>query len=473
MTQRQRNFQWVNLLPMKHFTFPRILLVLLFIPVLAFAGWCGYNIRQLSEQRADIKRDYSELNNITYGLLSVDAWRDHITEIVVEKIQNFNFSPDQEAALRTEISAVLNALVTQADVMINEKQTRIDKKIKKFVVKSLVNTEKIRLRIPEFTQSIIDELKKPKNIERLTFLAKEKLSDFAKETHDSLTVRSNLNLILTKYHVTDTPGFNAEIGGLILDLQNRTYMMAYLMLGTLLLTLAIWFMVRKQYELHTPLFVLSVVLALMVLLVGLSTPMIEIDARIKELNFVLIGKHLVFHDQVLFFQSKSILDVVHIMMLTGKGDSMAVGFLILVFSVLFPITKLICTKIYLLGKEQWRTNKILNFFVFKSGKWSMADVMVVAIFMSYIGFKGILDSQLGSMNIKTDSLATIATNETALQPGFILFVCYVVFALILGEILKWITSRKPAQAPVSDRTFTPVAVGKVNLVQRPRLDMVR
>ena len=32
-----------------------------------------------------------------------------------------------------------------------------------------------------------------------------------------------------------------------------------------------------------------------------------------------------------------------------------------------------------------KKNKLIQFFAFKSGKWSMADVMVVAIFMAYIG----------------------------------------------------------------------------------------
>ena len=45
--------------------------------------------------------------------------------------------------------------------------------------------------------------------------------------------------------------------------------------------------------------------------------------------------------------------------------------------------------------------------------------------------------------MKTKSLATIATNETSLQPGFILFIAYVIFGLILGVILKKITSAEP------------------------------
>ena len=69
----------------------------------------------------------------------------------------------------------------------------------------------------------------------------------------------------------------------------------------------------------------------------------------------------------------------------------------------------------------------------------MADVNVIAIFMAYIGFKGILDSQMDYLNMKTDSLASISTNETSLQPGFILFVAFVLFGLVLSVILQKIT----------------------------------
>ena len=127
---------------------------------------------------------------------------------------------------------------------------------------------------------------------------------------------------------------------------------------------------------------------------------------------------------------------------------MLVGGLIFIFSVIFPITKLVTANIYLLGKVKIRENKFVKFFAFKSGKWSMADVMVIAIFMSYIGFKGILDSQLEDLNMKTKNLSSIATNETSLQPGFILFVSFVLFSLLLSVILKKITTDKAA-APVS------------------------
>jgi hypothetical protein len=68
--------------------------------------------------------------------------------------------------------------------------------------------------------------------------------------------------------------------------------------------------------------------------------------------------------------------------------------------------------------------------------------------MAYIGFKGILDSQLAGLNMKNDSLASISTNETSLQPGFILFVAFVLFGLILSVILQRITAPKPENAAV-------------------------
>jgi len=189
---------------------------------------------------------------------------------------------------------------------------------------------------------------------------------------------------------------------------------------------------------------MSVVISLIFLLTGLAAPMIEIDVRIDKINFLLIGKNIQFHDQILFYQSKSIIDVVRILIETGKADSIFVGILILVFSILFPVCKLLSTYFYLLARGKWRTNKIVKFFAFKSGKWSMADVMVVAIFMAYIGFKGILDSQLGKMNedMNSSQMASIATNKTSLQPGFILFIAFVLFSLILSVILKKIAIEK-------------------------------
>jgi hypothetical protein len=170
--------------------------------------------------------------------------------------------------------------------------------------------------------------------------------------------------------------------------------------------------------------------------------MIEVDARIKSLSLTLIGENIIFKNQVLFFQSKSILDVVKILIGTGKYDSIIVGVLILCFSVLFPVTKLLSTGIYLLSEKKWAKNKFITYFAFKSGKWSMADVMVIAILMAYIGFNGIIESQLSDLNIHNETLTSISTNYTSLQPGYVVFVGFVIYGLILSQILTKITGHE-------------------------------
>ena len=72
----------------------------------------------------------------------------------------------------------------------------------------------------------------------------------------------------------------------------------------------------------------------------------------------------------------------------------------------------------------------------------MADVYVIAIFMAYIGFQGILDNQLSNLDMDTESLVSISTNKTSLQPGFIIFIGFVLFSLSLSTILKKITARE-------------------------------
>ena len=73
-----------------------IFLALLVIPFLVGATYCSFRIYHLAEDRAAIKAGYSSINNITYGLLSVDAWKDHLVRIVSNRIDEFELSAEQE-----------------------------------------------------------------------------------------------------------------------------------------------------------------------------------------------------------------------------------------------------------------------------------------------------------------------------------------------------------------------------------------
>ena len=124
-------------------------------------------------------------------------------------------------------------------------------------------------------------------------------------------------------------------------------------------------------------------------------------------------------------------------MITHKDLQMKfVGVLLITFSIVFPLLKIVSSLGYYYNYRHARENPVIKFFVLKSGKWSMADVMVIAIFMAYIGFNGIITSQFGQLRSAAQELELLTTNGTSLQPGYYLFLTYTLLALFLSGFLS-------------------------------------
>jgi hypothetical protein len=68
----------------------------------------------------------------------------------------------------------------------------------------------------------------------------------------------------------------------------------------------------------------------------------------------------------------------------------------------------------------------------------MADVMVIAIFMAYIGFNGMIGSQLDliTRGAASAGVDVLTTNGTSLQPGFFMFLAFCVFSLVVSTIME-------------------------------------
>ena len=428
-------------------TSDRTVLYSILIPLLALTAWCGGAVHHLTLERASIKNDASVVNNIKNGLLSVDIWRDRVQEIVSGNIGDFVLSPAQEHDFKKVISNVLLALITETDTVLQKRKKTLSEQIQKLVVSTFFDMSDLRNKVPALTQTILNEVKKPANTLKLKHLAQSQLDAYSAQSYDNEPDPSPLNRTLTQYQTTSPAEFNQKTHGIISHLEHRAAVYSRTMMGGLLVFLLVWWWARKNPAVQTLLFTFGVGFALVFLVTAVTTPMMEIDARINKVDIVLVGKHLVFEDQVLFYRSKSILQVVQTMMETGDVGSAGVGMLLLVFSILFPISKLISAEGYLLGGETIKANKWIHFFAFKSGKWSMADVMVIALFMTYIGFDGILKNQLENLNVKTETLECISTSGTSLQPGCMLFVSFVLFGLFLSYMLERIVP-----ANVGDRS---------------------
>ena len=425
----------------KKFGILNILLILGLSVLLCGEAYCGYHLHELSSRRTQIKEDFSTINSITFGIFSVNQWRDKIAAVVNSQVRDFNLTAAQKKALKAQIEQQLRSLVNKAIATVNKPQHTISGSLTKIAFNKFVNTDKIQAQVPSFAQTIINKVNSPASIKRLKDVAGSKLKQLEKETYDSTETASVAvsTYMLRKYHASDAKEFDRQLNSQLDTIRTASYNYVLGMLSCILIVLGMWWLLRNQVHLRTTLYVMSVLFALVMITVGVTASIIEVDARIKTLNFMLMGQKVAFENEVLFFQSKSIAGIIEVLVKQPKPDAVLVGSLLLIFVVIFPMLRLIFTGVHILKKE-FAENKVVNYFAFQSAKWSMADVMVVGILMTYIGLNGILESQLSNLNIHNSLLTTVTTNYTALQPGYFVFVVFVIYSVILTTILKRITT---------------------------------
>lgn len=406
--------------------------------LLCAEAWFGYHVSVLSSQQQEIKSDYSVANNITFGILSVDQWREKMAAVVDEKVNEFNMTSLQKKDLQKKVAKQLNGLVDQAVAEVNKPQKSIGGKLKKLAFNAIVDPEEIKAEVPTFAATIVERINKPASKKRIKSIISSKVDQLEKETFDntepaSVTVKRH---IYKKYKVNNTPDFEKTINSKLSSIQALQYKYTYAMIGCLLLALSLWLFLKRQVHFHTTLYILSLLFAFVLLLVGITASIIEVDARIQSLNFTLLNEKLAFNNQVLFFQSKSITGVIESLVQQPKPDSVLVGILIMLFVIILPVLRMVGKGILIWGREKYADHKLVRFLALDLGKWDMADVMVVGIAMTYIGLNGILQSQLSSLNIQEELLSTVTQNNTSLQPGYYIFVAYVVYVSVLSLILK-------------------------------------
>jgi len=176
-------------------------------------------------------------------------------------------------------------------------------------------------------------------------------------------------------------------------------------------------------------------ISIMMLILGVSLPMIDIDARLNQIDMIVFDNNITFAEQYLYYQSKSILDVTWTL-LEGRGiDLKIVGLLILLFSIVFPFFKLVLSTLFLYI-EKLQHSKLAQNIIFYLGKWSMADVFVVAMFMAYIGFDGLVTSQLNQISGNTNGFAVETLNYSTMAPGALFFVSYCILSIVVSIIIN-------------------------------------
>ncbi len=440
MLQRRREQH--NHVPRK-FGLANIILILRLGILLCGEAWYGYHLQALSEQQEQIKRDYSTMNSISFGLFSIDKWSDKIGNIVNGQVSDFNVSPEQKKALQVQVEQQLHGLISKAFADINKPQKSLKGRIEKLAVNKFVDEDQIYAQVPSFAKTIVDNATSPKSTTRIKNIVTSKVNELQSQTYDSTEVISNAvaAYMYHKYNVADSTQFSKEISTRLASISVVSYNDLYFMLGCVLAALLLWLLMRNMAHLHTTLFFMSLLFALVLLVVGITSSIIQVDAQLESFSLAVAGHNLSFTNQDLFFQSKSIVEIIQTLVRQPKPDTVVVGVLMLLFIIILPIMRIVAKGIHILGNEALAENKAVLYFAFDAAKWDMADVMVVGTLMTYIGLNGILRSELSEIEFHTSNLNTTTGNYTSLQPGYFIFVGYVAFTIILAAILNHIRPR--------------------------------
>lgn len=409
----------------------RAKLVLFSVVFLICAVLCQQIISNSNENQ-DRKQDYAEINNIKYGLFSINQWKAQISDIITDEIGELNIKENKQQ-LKPMIEAQLNQLIDNVDKKIRDKnKTTFKGKLKQAFINTFVDIKDIKEGIPGYADSIIKLMERPKTKDKVKELLLDKVDEYFEKTFEQQDM-TQINKILVKLKTTEIPAAKQKLDLQIAASQRHIFMLSWVLIGLAILLFVIAGFNRDI--LPSSQYIILVLTLVLLLIAGVTTPMIDLEAKISEMSFVLFDHSVQFLNQILYFQTKSVLDVFWIMITHSDIQMKLVGILMVAFSVLFPIAKLLSSVAYYYNHWNARKNKIIQFFVLKSGKWSMTDVMIIAIFMAYIGFNGIISSQFGKLHAGEDGLVLLTTNGTSLQPGFYLFLTYAILALFLSEFL--------------------------------------
>ncbi|MDN3548712.1 paraquat-inducible protein A [Mucilaginibacter aquaedulcis] len=406
--------------------------------LLAGAVYSGYRLAGISAEREQVKEDYSLSNSVTFGLFSIDQWRDRITDVLSNQIQGYHITKSQQRDILLMVEKQMHELVSKTVAEINQPKKGLGAKLKKLAFNTLVDSAELQAQVRPFAKTIVAKISSPESEARLKNIAGSKVNQLTRQIYDSVSVANYAvtKYVYKKYKVADPVTFNKRIDERLSELKVQLIQYVCIMLGCVLVALLLWLSLRKQVHLQTPLFVFALMFALVMLITGSFLPVIEVDARIQSLELELLNGKVEFKNQVLFYQSKSILGIVETLIAQPKPDAIVVGVLILLFILILPLLRLIAKGIYVLSSKKMGQNGIVRYLTFELGKWDMSDVMIVGMLMTYIGLNGILKSQLSGLNMHTESLNVITANGTSLQPGYFIFAGYVLFAILLSYILK-------------------------------------
>jgi hypothetical protein len=385
------------------------------------------------ESRRRLRSELAEISHVRYGLLNADQWVARLVPILNAQIDSIDLSANS-GSLRPVVEKALYRLLDDVKDKMSAKPAQPAAGLGMLQGNAMIANMMIgalRPHVPEYTGVVLAQLGSRDTKEGVKNYIRGVLADGAKNTFSD-TDRSWYNAILQEHGCADVRGCQEKLGGMIRDQQTTVLGRSAAVL--LACAAAFLLLLSRPGKLRRSTTIVLLLFCITLLVGGVVTPMIEVEAKITELKMSFLGSPISFTDQVLYFQSKSVLEVFRALIDANRPDMYAVGILVLMFSIVFPICKLIASSFALYRPGLLERSRIVKFFALESSKWSMADVMALAIFMAFVAFNGLIPNTLSGLTGGGAQLA-IPTDSSRILPGYYIFIGFCLASLFLAKRL--------------------------------------
>jgi hypothetical protein len=408
--------------------------VILLLPAIWFS-W--KTIDGLAARRL-VRTDLAEITHARYGILSADQWRAIIGPMLNAQVDKLDLK-GQSKSLRPMVERSLYTLLDNIKTQMTSPSTKASGRPgggNAMVVNMIIGS--LRPHVPEYTSVVMGELANPQTQKSFKDSIRSVLADAVKNTFSS-TDMTTYSAILKRYGCDQTGTGSAaceETLGKQIEAADQKLTRYYLIV---LASAALGFilLMAGKPALSRGAVVVLMLFSISMLAGGVLSPMLEVEVRITKLDATLLGTPIEFRDQSLYYRSKTVLEVCETLIRMGRPEMTLVGLLVILFSVVFPVLKMLALGAGLFRPALLRTNRFVRLLAFELSKWSMADVMVLAIFMSFVAFNGVIGSALDGMRgISNVKQVLIPTNASRILPGYYLFIGFCVSSILLSKKLE-------------------------------------
>ncbi|PKL16326.1 MAG: hypothetical protein CVV49_16775 [Spirochaetae bacterium HGW-Spirochaetae-5] len=407
-----------------------ILAVIILISSVIF----GHQIISISIYNQTHKYDYAEINNIKYGLLNVEEWKKQINIILETELNTLYSTKTTEYEFKKRIRVLIKTLIDKIDKHIRKNNSNsAGGWVRQSFINIFLSPDDIKKGIPKYTNAIIHEMKKTKTRNHIKIILNEQIEKYFELTFDT-SEKPGIDYILHRTQSFSIDNAKARLFNTI-SVTNKLIFIETAIL--IILTLFLFSLSFFNTGVLTPSRYVYLVISLLILLtVGLLTPLIDLDIKISKFSFMLMGHTVAFRDQVIYFQSKSIIDIFIMLVKHNDTQIKLAGMLVALFIIILPILKITSSTCYYFNYRNARNNPVICFFIKKSGRWFIEATMIISTLMTYTIFNRIISGRFNHFNAVSRDLIVALKNDTYLQPGYYAYLAYAIFALFLTDYLS-------------------------------------